>query len=253
MNISQNRIAILPLGAHEYHGPHLPADTDTLIAQGIIDQLKVIMPKNSEIEFLPVEEIGYSIEHKSHKSTKTLSYDEAIHRWIKIGENCYRAGIRKLLFLNAHGGNSPLLTIVTTELRSRFKMLAVVTSWRKFGLPKDLAHQHKIEYDIHAGFLETSLILALKPQAVFMEKAENFSNRQKIFIENFNYLRAYGGSNFGWLMSDLNQKGACGHSTFASQIEGEKILDYTCKKICLLLQDMQNFDLNLFDKTFISQ
>jgi creatinine amidohydrolase len=128
-------IAVLPLGAHEQHGPHLPFDTDTLIAKGIAERLAAALPETPLVTLLPVEPVGYSIEHMDIEGTRTFAFDEAVHRWLSIAEELSRTGIRKLVLLNAHGGNSPLLTIVATEARVRFNMLVVATSWTRFGQP----------------------------------------------------------------------------------------------------------------------
>jgi len=103
-----NWIAVLPLGAYEQHGPHLPFETDTLIAEGIVSRLKVALPANLPVTFLAVEPVGYSVEHMDVAGSKTLAFDEAICRWLGIAERMSGLGIRKLVMLNAHGGNSPL-------------------------------------------------------------------------------------------------------------------------------------------------
>src|SRR5262245_6076077 len=131
-------IAVLPLGAHEQHGPHLPFETDALIAAGLVERVKSALPDSLSVEFLPVEATGYSIEHIDVDGTRTLPFNEAVERWIGIGEGLARRGIAKLVLLNAHGGNAPLMTIVATELRVRCNMLAVATSWTRFGLPDGL-------------------------------------------------------------------------------------------------------------------
>jgi creatinine amidohydrolase len=158
-------IAVLPLGAHEQHGPHLPFDTDTLIAQGIVSRLKVALPKTLPVTFLPTEPVGYSIEHMDVTGTQTLGYGEAIERWLGIAEMLSQQGIRKFVMLNAHGGNSPLLTVVATEARVRFDMLAVATSWTRFGLPAGIITPEEKAIDIHGGDIETSVMLALHPDA----------------------------------------------------------------------------------------
>src|SRR4051812_1839252 len=94
-----NWIAVLPLGAHEQHGPHLPFDTDTLIAEGIVSRLKATLPADLPVTFLAVEPVGYSIEHMDIPGTKTLAFDEAVDRWLDIAENMHRLGIRKFLML----------------------------------------------------------------------------------------------------------------------------------------------------------
>src|SRR5690606_40043769 len=134
----------------------------------------------SDLEFtlLPVEQRGYSIEHSDDARTATLSYVEALERWIAIGEQLTAGGTKNLVLLNAHGGNSPLMTIVTTELRVRHRMLAVATSWTRFGYPADLVSEEERALGIHGGFIETSVMLAIRPDLVAMDKARDFASEQ---------------------------------------------------------------------------
>ena len=122
-------VAVLPLGATEQHGPHLPLETDALIAAGIVERLAQRTGAKDKVTFLPVEKVGYSPEHLDYSGTKSLSYETAIRKWLGTGFELNRLGIRKLILLNAHGGNSPLMTIVATELRIKKSMLTVATSW----------------------------------------------------------------------------------------------------------------------------
>ncbi|WP_420961208.1 creatininase family protein [Brucella sp. IR073] len=239
-------IAVLPLGAHEQHGPHLPFETDTIIAEGLAARIAAALPADLDVRFLPAEPIGYSIEHMDVPGTKTLTFDEAVKRWIGIGEKLHAEGIRKLVLLNAHGGNSPLLTIVATELRVRCNMLAVATSWPRFGLPEGLLTPEEKALDIHGGFIETSVMLALRPDLVDMEKARNFPNAQSAFAEKFKHLRAYGPHAFGWKMQDLNTEGVAGNAARASAEAGEKINAHAVRGFIELLQDVDRFDMAFF-------
>ncbi|RCL02482.1 MAG: creatinine amidohydrolase [Candidatus Tokpelaia sp. JSC161] len=238
-----NTIAILPLGAHEYHGPHLPLETDTLIAHAIAKRLQSLLTNVLEIRFLDVESVGYSIEHMRAKGTKTLSWHEAINRWIRIGAQQHQQGIQKLLILNAHGGNSALMTIVATELRARYNMLAVTTSWTRFGLPETLLSLQEQLLDIHAGFRETSLMLAIAPDQVNMDKAEDFYNQQRMLEDEFTHLRAYGKHAFGWMMHDINPQGAAGNARGANAKDGEKIISHVTKELIDLLRDIRDFNI----------
>ncbi|MBB6508410.1 creatinine amidohydrolase [Rhizobium soli] len=237
-------IAVLPLGAHEQHGPHLPFETDTLIAQGLVDRIIPALPADLPVTFLPVEPVGYSIEHMDVAGTKTLAAAEAIDRWLGIAEELHKQGIRKLVMLNAHGGNAPLLTIVTTEARVRFNMLAVATSWTRFGQPEGWIAPEDKAIDIHGGDIETSVMLALWPDQVNMERAENFPSRQTDFAKDFRHLRAYGPHAFGWKMSDLNAKGAAGNATAATAERGEQLVTHAVKGIIELLRDVERFDVD---------
>lgn len=246
MNANET-IAVLPLGAHEQHGPHLPFETDALIAEGIAARLKTALPTELPVLFLNTEPVGYSIEHMDVEGTRTLRFDEAVHRWLAIAEELHRNGIRKLLLLNAHGGNSPLLTVVATEARVRFNMLAVATSWTRFGVPEGVISPEDKSLDIHAGLIETSVMLALHPEKVVMDKAKDFPSRQKEFAGRFAHLRAYGPHAFGWKMADLNPDGAAGNALQATAEAGERLIAHAVSGLVQLVGDMARFDMALFD------
>ncbi|WP_028746762.1 creatininase family protein [Rhizobium mesoamericanum] len=235
-------IAVLPLGAHEQHGPHLPFETDTLIAAGIVARLKAALPSTLPVTFLPTETIGYSVEHMDVKGTQTLTYGEAIERWLAIAGRLSDIGIRKLVMLNAHGGNSPLMTIVATEARVRFNMLAVATSWTRFGVPANVISPEAKVVDIHGGDIETSVMLALHPDKVDMSKARDFPSRQSDFAARFKHLRAYGPHAFGWKMSDLSTSGVAGNASLATAERGEALIAHSVKGLVELLQDVDTFD-----------
>lgn len=241
-------IAVLPLGATEQHGPHLPFETDTLIAQGVVDRLKSKLSVDEKITFLPVETIGYSPEHLDYEGSKSLAYDEAINRWIGIGQKLSSLGIRKLVLLNAHGGNSPLMTIVATELRVLFDMLCVATSWTRFGKPKGIYSEKELAIDIHGGDVETSVMLALHPEKVNMKLAENFKSEQSNFTDRFLHLSAYGKHSFGWKMQDLNPMGVVGDAGNANAEKGEKLLSHSIDGLLNLLDDVNKFDLKQFEQ-----
>ena len=236
-------IAILPLGAHEQHGPHLPFETDTIIAQGIADRLSAHLPDELPVTFLPAEPVGYSIEHMDYEGSKTLSFDEAVNKWIAIGEHLAGLGVRKLLLLNAHGGNSALMTIVATELRVRFNMLCVATSWTRFIIPGDVISHEEKAFGIHGGDLETSVMLALAPETVKMENAADFANLQKSLTEGYRHLRAYGSHAFGWKMQDLNIQGVTGNASLADKAKGEAAILQSVQGLGELVVEMHQFDL----------
>jgi creatinine amidohydrolase len=235
-------IAVLPLGAHEQHGPHLPFETDTIIAEGIMRRVADALPSHLPVTILPVEPVGYSIEHMHVQGSRTLTYDEAINRWLGVAEDLNQQGIRKLVLMNAHGGNSPLLTIVATEARVRFNMLVVATSWTRFGQPDGWIAPEAKAIDIHGGDIETSVMLALAPDKIDMAKARAFPSRQSDFATRFTHLRAYGPHAFGWKMSDLNSLGVAGNAAAATAERGERLLAHAVAGLLELLDDVHGFD-----------
>ncbi|MDF1609196.1 creatininase family protein [Hoeflea sp. YIM 152468] len=244
MTLQTEPIAILPLGAHEHHGPHLPFETDALIAQAVAERLCAAAPAEVQTELLPVEPVGYSIEHMDVEGTRTLGFDEAVNRWLNIAAACSTRGLCRLMLLNAHGGNAPLLTIVATEARVRFNMLVVATSWTRFGIPAGLIPPEDKILDIHAGDIETSVMLALRPDLVRLDALQDFPSRQADYATRFTHLRAYGPHAFGWKMSDLNPDGAAGKASRATADKGEAILAHAVHGLSDLLTDMASFDVN---------
>jgi creatinine amidohydrolase len=241
-------IAVLPLGATEQHGKHLPADTDWMIADGIVQAVISKLPATIPVTFLPVEKIGYSIEHSNRLGVKSFTYSEAIERWIAIGQELNKFGIRKLVMLNAHGGNSPLMTIVATELRARNRMLAVSTSWTRFGYPTGILSENEMAFGIHGGELETSVMLALHKELVNMKEARDFPSLQYELKNTAKHLRAYGPHSFGWMATDLNPNGVTGHARQGDAINGKRIISHAANGFIELLNDIDKFDVTRFDR-----
>lgn len=238
-------IAVLPLGAHEQHGPHLPPETDTIIAQGLVERTIARLPTDLPVTFLPVEPVGYSVEHLDFAATRSFTYNEAVTRWLGVAQELSSLGIRKMVMFNAHGGNSPLMTIIATEARIRFNMLAVATSWTRFGQPDGFIDPADKAIDIHGGDIETSVMLALAPERVAMEKAAHFPSRQSVFSKDFRHLRAYGPHAFGWKMRDLNEDGVAGNAAAATAERGEQLITHAISGFIELLEDVNRFDLSL--------
>jgi creatinine amidohydrolase len=236
-------IAVLPLGAHEQHGPHLPFETDALIAEGLAERVIARLPPALPATFLPTEPVGYSIEHLDAEGTRSLGYDEAVRRWLGIAQDLNENGVRKFVMLNAHGGNAPLMTIVATEARVRFDMLAVATSWTRFGQPDGWMAPEDKAIDIHGGDIETSVMLAMYPDRVDMAKAQRFTSRQTDLARRFKHLRAYGPHAFGWKMRDLNEQGVAGDASVATAERGEQLIAHAVNGIVELLEDVAAFDL----------
>lgn len=236
-------IAILPLGAHEYHGPHLPLETDTMIARAVAARLRQALPDGLDVVFLDAEPVGYSPEHLDRSGTKSLTYSEAIEKWLGLAGDLAGRGIRKLVLLNAHGGNSPLMTIVATEARIRFHMLCVATSWTRFGVPDEVISPEAKAIDIHGGDIETSVMLAIAPEQVDMARAKDFPSAQSDYMRDFRHLRAYGPHAFGWAMRDLNADGAVGNAAAATAEKGEQLLAHAVNGLVELVEDVDAFEI----------
>jgi len=237
-------IAVLPVAAIEQHGPHLPVYTDAAIAAGQVKRVVDLLPEGVPATFLPVQQVGKSNEHISSPGTLTLTWETAVKAWLELGESVLRAGIRKLVIVNSHGGNVPLIDIVTRELRVRHDMLVTGTAWARFGQPEGLFSQEELTFGIHGGDVETSIMLHLHPDLVRMDLAEDFGSAQQAFVSEFTHLRAHGPHQFGWKAQDLNAAGALGNAANATAEKGRASLDHAAEGFVELLKDIHAFDLS---------
>lgn len=221
-----NTIAILPIAAVEQHGPHLPVGTDTIINTSMMELLAGSAPANLDLRILPVQAIGKSNEHIWSKGTITHTATNLIDAWTQIGLEVARSGIKKIIFVNSHGGNEEIMGIVTRELRVRAGMLAVRSGWR-FNPPEGLLTDLERRHGIHGGDAETSLILHFAPNLVDMTKADNFVSIAARDEQQFKYLRPTGafGHNYAWIASDINPSGAVGDASKATAEKGRALAE----------------------------
>ena len=163
---AQPRIAVLPVAAVEQHGPHLPVGVDTYIAEAYLARVRALLPLDTPAVILPVQAVGASDEHRAFPGTLTLSPETALRAFIEIGESVARAGIKKLVIINSHGGNLTIIDLAARQLRVRHNMLAVHASWGRFGYPDGLFSLSERTHGIHGGDIETSIMLAIYPDLV---------------------------------------------------------------------------------------
>ena len=235
-------IAVLPVAAVEQHGPHLPLNVDTTLVEGVVASALPHLPASLPVLFLPTQSIGFSPEHTRFAGTLTLKAETVIRLWTEVAESVAATGVRKLVLLNSHGGNVGLLDVVARDLRTRLGLL--VYSVNSFNLPlvdergesvaaQFSAHEHR--FGIHAGEIETSMMLALKPGQVDMAKAQDFHSTSQDRSERFSILGDGRSAKLGWQMQDYNPHGAVGNAAAATAEKGQALLSAMGRSLAQLL------------------
>ena len=237
-------IAILPTAAIEQHGPHLPVGVDTMIAEGMLAEVRRQCPDDLDIRILPVQAVGKSNEHLHARGTLTLTAETALRAWREIGLSVARAGVRKIVIVNSHGGNLDLISILARELRVEAGMLAVKCQWGNFGAPEGLFSEREAGYGIHGGDRETSLMLHFHPDLVDMEQARDFVSTAEESV-----IPPIGPVSYGWVSSDLNPEGTVGEAHLATREKGKASAEHQAAGFIKLLRDVRATPLGRFMPT----
>jgi creatinine amidohydrolase len=235
-------IAVLPLAATEQHGPHLPVGTDVMIAEAYLARVRELLPAGIPATFLPLQPVGISTEHIDYPGTLTLPAEVALQNWMALGSSVARAGIRKLVMVTSHGGNSAAMTLVAQDLRAQHGLLVVTTAWSRFGAPEGLFSAEELRHGIHGGAVETSIMLARYPDAVRHEKIADFRPASIAMEKDYRWLSTQRPAPFAWQAQDLHPSGAAGDATQGSAEKGKLLLDHGVRAFCELLADVDKFD-----------
>lgn len=237
-------VAVLPVAAVEQHGPHLPVRVDAAINAGIVARAVEIMTPDFPALVLPMTPVGKSNEHLAFPGTLTLSYDTLARVWYELCESAHRAGVRKVLFFNSHGGQPQVIDIVCRELRVKLDMLAVSTMWTRITRLDDLINADERRHGIHGGECETSVMLHLHRPLVEMERAKNFVPLS-VELERANgMLSPEGAVGFGWQTQDLNRDGACGNAAIADAERGGIIVNRAAEALIALIDEIANYPMD---------
>lgn len=240
-------VAVLPVAAVEQHGPHLPVSVDAALADGIVAAALPHLPAGLPVLFLPAQKVGLSPEHIRFPGTLTLSPATVIALWTEIGESVARAGVRKLVLFNTHGGQVSVMDIVARELRTRCGLIVFHTSWFALPLPAQVlgqfdAREHR--FGIHAGDIETSMMLALDPARVDMGASRDFHSTSEDRAARHAILGNGKSAKLGWQMQDYHPAGAAGNAAAATAQKGHALVEAAAVQLALLLQEVAQVPLS---------
>jgi creatinine amidohydrolase len=235
-------IAVLPVAAVEQHGPHLPVSVDATINAGILARALDLAPPALTVLALPMQSVGLSVEHVRFPGTLTLSAETLIALLVEIGRSVRRAGVRRLVFLNSHGGQPQAIDLAARQLRAD-GLFAVNCHWGRLGKPPGVTIDPlERRHGFHGGLVETSLMLHLRPDLVRMEHATDFRSAWIAEEARFSVLTPEGAIGFGWETQDLNEAGALGNAAAATAAIGEAILEHAAARLVQLWDEVRRLD-----------
>jgi creatinine amidohydrolase len=226
----ERTVALLPVAAIEQHGPHLPLATDAVINDGLV-RAALARPAlaGAQLLVLPALTVGLSPEHVSFPGTLSIGDGTLADVWTDIGRSVARAGVRKLIVLNTHGGQKALVDLVAMRLRGELELLVARATYFAFGAPPGLFDS--VAHDIHGGEVETSLMLHLRPDLVRMAEAGDFSGLPQTLAAHNEVLGVEKPVGVGWRAEDLHASGACGNAARADAERGAKLLAYLAERL----------------------
>ncbi|CUK07471.1 Creatinine amidohydrolase [Shimia thalassica] len=242
-NLPEDTIAILPLGATEQHGPHLPLSVDTTLTNAVLAQSRSHWSEDTHALILPTLTVTKSNEHMAHAGTLSLSVRTLLAMLDDIGASVARAGVKRLIMLNGHGGNTALLEIAVREMRVAHGLITAHASWFGFSETEGLVDPADAAHDLHGGDIETSAMLAVRPDHVDMSKAPNSQPKSRLWQENLRWTGLNGqAARPGWVIADLQGSGVCGNASAATRDKGEAMLSSAARNFAAFLAEFSTFE-----------
>jgi creatinine amidohydrolase len=233
-------VIVLPLGAIEQHGPHLPVSTDYTVADTVASAVvPLAVSRGTATLLLPSLAYTKSDEHAWSPGTIWLSWDTLMRTLVDIGRSLAKTPATRLLFLNGHGGNSALLQVASRELRREFGLKTFVAHP---GLPASMggadAENPERGLGVHGGHSETSMMLHLRPDLVHMENAKRWVPEHLADYEHIGFGKPV---SFGWLSNDFNSDGVLGDASTANAEYGKQLFDRAVDNLASIVAEVQRF------------
>ena len=244
-------IAVLPVAATEQHGPHLPQRVDTALLDGVVAAALAHLDAQLPVLFLPTQAVGFSPEHAAFAGTLSLRSETIVRLWTDIAESVAATGVRKLVLLNSHGGNVAVADLVARDLRARLGLLVYRVNWYDLPLLDAAGHEfptpcsaHEQRFGIHAGDVETSMMLALAPEQVDLAQAENFVSSAEQRARQFAVLGNGRSAKLAWQIQDYHPAGAVGNAAAATAEKGQILLQGAGRGLAQLLAELHQLPLD---------
>jgi len=232
-------VVVLPVASIEQHGPHLPLFTDSLIVQEVLDRSLGLLPADFPVWTLPLLCYGKSTEHTAFPGTITLTSETFISVLKEIAASVARGGFRRLAIVNGHGGNTEIIDFVIRDIRERTGLLVFALHvYLRVAVPAAGLTEAEKTYGIHAGDVETSILLRSHPELVRRELAPS---SLPAHLATFKHPPFAGPLTFAWLTPDISHDGVLGDATLANADKGERFLADAAQEVAGLLRDIRDF------------
>ena len=227
-------VAVLVLGAVEQHGTHLPLGTDLIIGAGLQAAMLDLLDPALEVICLPSIAVGASDEHANFPGTLSLPAPLAISMLEAYGESVARAGIKRLVLINSHGGNKAVMDLAALNLRKHFAMRVVKATYTRLPALEGAINADELRYGLHAGLLETAMMQHLAPASV---KLDDYQTAPLGTLTDTRLVGPEGAAAFAWLADDLSQHGVAGDARQATAALGERLVHHYATQLATVVAE----------------
>ena len=237
--VTSSSIMLLPIGATEQHGPHLPMSVDTVIAHETASAVVDACGERLDIWQLPTMSVSKSNEHCGAPGTLSYSPETMASALDDIGRSVASTNAERLVLLNGHGGNTTMLGTILRELRIRFGLKTFLMHPSLPPAYGGTSTSDELGMGIHGGLNETSVFMHLRPGQTRLELAER---RVPEALADNAHVRFGGSVSFGWLSNDFNEDGYIGDPTAANAELGMKLFEHSVAELVDAMSEVKAFN-----------